>query len=213
MLDPFDDKWPEYLPGPRQDIMALGIIALSYGQLENAFRLVFSAVTRMNEIQVAAIFGRIPNNIRQTVLAEVMEQTTLPDALKERVGHFINGFKACADNRHDVMHSHSGGVFTSQSRNIRGILLTKYSKKGNKLVCAPSLVDLRKVADEIHEYASWGFHLTSDINFLWTARMNDNEEAFWQLPLRGKPPLPTALHWHLESDVLMPPSRPEPSDG
>jgi len=192
-------------------MVALGVIALNYGQLENAFRLIFAAVTRMNDIQVAAIFGRMPNNIRQTVLAEVMSQTTLPEPLKERVKYFTLGFKTCAENRHDVMHSHSGGVFTSQSRNIRGILLTKHSKSGNRLVTAPSLSDLRNIADEIHEYASWGFQLTSDINFLWSARMANNEEAFWQLPSREKPQPPTALHWSLESDVLVPPSQPESS--
>jgi hypothetical protein len=208
-----DDKWPEYLAGPREDTQALGVIALNYGQLENAFRLIFSAVTRMNEIQVAAIFGRMPNNIRQTVLAEVMAQTTLPDVLKERVNHFTFGFKVCADNRHDVMHSHSGGVFTSQSRNVRGFLLTKYSKSGNKLVCPASLEDLRNVADEIYQYAMFGLSLTSDINLLFQVRMTDgDDERFWKFPLRDKPPPPTALRWNLESDVLKPPSQPKPSD-
>ena len=45
-----DDKWPEYLPGPPDYILVLGVIALNYGRMENMFRYLFSTVTRMNEI-------------------------------------------------------------------------------------------------------------------------------------------------------------------
>jgi hypothetical protein len=143
------DKWPEYLPGPPDYILMLGVIALNYGQLENMFRHLFSSVTRMNEIQVSSIFQRIPNNIRQTILSEMMAQTTLPAKLKERVNHFALGFKICAQNRHDVMHSHSGGTYTSRSRGERGILLSKFSRSGKELVCPASLSELRGVADDL----------------------------------------------------------------
>jgi hypothetical protein len=161
----------------------------------------------MNDIQVAAIFGRMPNNNRLDVLAEVMKQTTLPDKLKERVRGFIAGFKICAENRHDLMHSHSGGIFTSTSRNVRGILLTKYSKSGKKLVCTASLADLRKVADEIHGYARWGFWVAGEIRNFSVAREAGNEADFWRM-LRDKPPQPTSLLWNVESDVLKPASPP-----
>ena len=186
----------------------IGVISLNYGQLENAFRRIFSAVTRMNDIQVAAIFDRLPNNNRQTVLEEVMAQTTLPEKLKERVDHFTLGFKTCADNRHAVMHSHSGGVFTSQSRNTRGILLSKYTKSGKKVVCPASLPELREVADDIHDYAIWGFRVAGEITSFAEALAADDEASFWRVPLKRKPRPPTALRWHSESEVLVPPSPP-----
>jgi hypothetical protein len=105
--------WPDYLPGRSDDLLALGVIALMYGQLESMFQHVFSAVTSLNEIQASAIFQRIPNNVRQDILFQMMAQTTLPDQLKEEVQHFGLGFKTCAANRHAIMHSHSAGVFTS----------------------------------------------------------------------------------------------------
>jgi hypothetical protein len=205
------EDWPGYLPGPQEDILVLGVIALNYGQMENAFRRVFSNVTRMNDIQVAAIFGRIPNNIRQTVLAEVMAQTTLPDKLKEQVNYFTLGFKTCADNRHDVMHSHSGGVFTSLSTNTRGILLSKYSKSGKKLVCPAPLEKLREVADDIHDYAIFGLGVAGEINNFKDCRDHDDEDSFWRVPLTRRPLPPTGLRWHSPKDILIEPSPPLPS--
>jgi hypothetical protein len=206
-----DDVLPEYLPGPPDHILMLGVIALNYGQLENMFRHVFSAVTRMNDIQVAAIFQRIPNNIRQTVLSEVMAQTTLPDQLKDRVKYFTDGFKICAENRHDLMHSHSGGVFTSKSKGTRGLLFSKHSRAGNEFVCAPDLQELRTVADEIHDYMNFGFHVSGDIKHWADCRDHDDEESFWRVPLKDKPRAPTALRWHSPESVLIQPSPPESS--
>src|SRR5689334_16831156 len=59
-----EDDWPSYLPGPRNDILALGVISLTYGLLETMFKLLFASVGDMNEHQVAAIFERLPNNHR-----------------------------------------------------------------------------------------------------------------------------------------------------
>lgn len=205
-----DDKWPEYLPGPPDYILVLGVIALNYGRMENMFRYLFSTVTRMNEIQVAAIFQRMPNNIRQTVLAEVMAQTTLPDKLKERVNHFIGGFKVCAENRHDLMHSRPGGTFTSRSRGIRGLLFTKVSKAGKELSCAPSLTDLREVADDIHEYARFGGDVASEIRNFLACREGGDETPFWRVPLKSKPRKPAALRWQ-SPNTLIQPSPPQSS--
>jgi hypothetical protein len=75
---PMADDWPSYLPGPAENILALGVIALAYGQLENMFRALFASITQMNEFQVAALFQRLPNNIRKVILFELMTKTVLP---------------------------------------------------------------------------------------------------------------------------------------
>lgn len=206
-----DEQWPEYLPGSPDHILMVGIIALNYGRMENMFRYLFSVVTRMNEIQVSAIFERMPNNIRQTVLSEVMAQTTLPIELKERVKYFIDGFRICADNRHDLMHSRPGGTFTSYSRNIRGLLFTKYSRSGRELVCAPSLEDLRGVAADTHDYAMYGGEVAGEIRKLILCRERGDEESFWRVPLKGKPRGPAALRWH-SPNALIQPSPPQSSE-
>lgn len=206
-----DTDLPEYLPGPPDHVLMLGVISLNYGQLEAMFKHVFSAVTRMNDAQVAAIFQRIRNNTRQTVLSEVMAQTTLPDKLKERVSYFSDGYKVCAENRNDLMHSRSGGVFTSASKDSRGILFKKTTNAGKEIVCAPSLTDLRCIADEIHDYMNFGFHVTGEINDWAAALARGEQESFWRAALKDKPRAPTALRWQSPENVLMPPSPPRSS--
>jgi hypothetical protein len=175
------------------------------------FRHVFSAVTRLNEIQASAIFQRIPNNVRQDILFQMMAQTTLPDELKEQVQYFGLGFKTCAANRHAIMHSHSAGVFTSQSRGTHGFLLQKFSKAGNKLVCPASLADLRKAADDTHNFVMFGASVVSDIRSFLACRDNGDEASFRSASLRNKPSLPTELSWLPEKKVLAaspPPAKP-----
>ena len=174
------------------------------------FRVLFSIVGNMNEYQVAAIFERLPNNHRIDAIRQMLRESTLPDVLKDRVLYFCRCFDICADNRHAIMHSHSGGIFTSYSRNARGIRLSKYSKSGIRLVCAASLADLRSVADDINCIANFGGNICSNIRIFLICRDRDDEAAFWRIPLRDKPPLPTKLNWVPEADLVRPP-QPESS--
>jgi hypothetical protein len=143
--------------------------------LENMFRHLFATVTRMNEFQVSAIFDRMANNNRLDALGDLLNKTTLTEQIKERVRYFCSGFKICAENRHAIMHSHSGGIYTNYSRNERGILLSKYTRSGNKLVCAASLRQLRAVADDIHTFAMFGGNVISDIRIFLICRENGDE--------------------------------------
>jgi hypothetical protein len=205
--------WPNYLPCPTDDVFALGIVCLNYGLLEAMFRHLFSIVTRFNEVQTSALFHRPPNNNRQDALIEIMNQTTLPDKLKERVRYFCAGFKTCASNRHDLMHSRSGGIYTDHSKNERGLLFSKYSKAGQTLVCPVSLTMLRQIADEIHDYSTFGSAVISDIRTFLAYREQNDEDAFWQMPLRDRPPPPSQMSWRAEKDVLGNPSPPESFQG
>jgi hypothetical protein len=144
------DDWPNYLWSiPRADIMALGVIALNYGQLENALRNIFGIVSGMNEDQVASVFYRLPNNQRQNVLTEFLAKSAVPQEYHQPIRDFADAFKICAENRSGVMHAHSPGSHTSKTTGERGILLFKYSKAGTKMLHAARLSELRAVADEI----------------------------------------------------------------
>src|ERR1700741_3415317 len=109
-----DDKWPDYLPGPKDHLMALGVVSLNYGQLEGMFQGLFTEVTEMNADQVSAIFQRIPNNIRQDIMLDLLDPS-LPENMKAAIKYFCEGFKTCAANRHALMHSRSGGNIARMS--------------------------------------------------------------------------------------------------
>jgi hypothetical protein len=205
MSSPFD-KWPDYLPGPRDHLLALGVISLSYGQLENMFQVLFGEVTVLNRHQVAALFQRIPNNHRENALLELIDKTTLPTNLNALVQHFVDGFRICAENRHGLVHSHSGGTITRHETGHYGFVFTKYSRAGNALVCTPTLADLQAAADSMHDYMMFAAMLSGAVN---SARiMAYPVDSTWLPPSLDKPPLPQPLHWRADKDFradLLPP--------
>jgi len=179
--------WPNSYMESKEEIFTIGAIALSYGQLENTFRQLFSTITGMDELQIAALFQRIPNNIRQDILHELMGQGDLSDDAKKCVRDFTGGFKACADNRNDIMHAHLGYTITGSSKH--GVVLHKFSKSGNKLTCSPSLQELKQIADSMRAYAAFG------------ARINENARAS-PFPSLDRPPPPSELNWTVPEHAL-----------
>jgi hypothetical protein len=203
-------RWPDYLPIPREDVFALGVVSLNYNQLEGMFGALFEAVTMVGPIQASAIFYKLPNDKRQDVLLEIMERATLPAQLKESIRYFCTGFRICAENRHDLMHSGSVGVYTRYSDKAHGLLLSRVSKSGKWLVHAATLADLRAIADEMHAFTLFGAWVDSDVRSYLTYQ-GRGEASSWHAPSRDKPLLPSRLNWHAQSDAPIPPSPPRSS--
>jgi len=195
MKDPISPDWPNYLPGPKDDIYALGVISLLYGQLESMFQLVFSAATRMDIDHTFAIFHRIPNNVRQDVLSNLMASGPLPDVLKDLVRHFASAFKICAENRHALMHSQSGGTHHNYEEERSGILLRRFTRSGKTEVSKATLKELRKVADDIEAYVLFGAAIASEIAIHFRLIELGKPTHKKPPPLCDKPPLPTAMNW------------------
>jgi hypothetical protein len=199
---PSESKWPDYLPLPREDIFAIGVIALAYGQLESIFKVMLATVARWNDMQVAAIFHRLNNNQRFDVVSELLAKTTIPSEVKAKVEHFLAGLGICTENRNFIMHSFSGGMFTDQQAGTRGVVLEKYSKPGNKQACYLVSDDLRKIADDIHRYSLFGSVVVTDLTNYATHLQSGHPENFRLLPatLHGTPPLPEKLSWKTPAD-------------
>ncbi|MBN8982132.1 MAG: hypothetical protein J0I29_12790 [Rhizobiales bacterium] len=194
-----EDKWPDYLPGPKSHLAALGVISLTYGFLEEFFQLLFADVTGMNRDQVTALFQRLPNNNRTKVMRELLEKSTIPANIKELVIHFVKGFEICAENRHGLMHSRSGGIARGISSNDHyGFVFTKNTKSGTPMISLPSLADLRAIADAMNEYAIFGAWVGQAIN---SARITSMPvDSVWLPPSLKKPALPPSLDWQSEKD-------------
>lgn len=186
--------WEEYMPGPKEDIYALGVICLAYGQLESMFQLVFSEATRMELHQASAIFFRVPNNVRYEVLSSLMEAGSLPDVLKDLVQHFSHGFKICAENRNALMHSHSGGIHFNADAGKAGILLSRYTRAGKTEVSPATITELRKVADDIGAFVLFGAAVSAELGFHFH-RIERGERSRTPPPLCDKPALPKAMNW------------------
>lgn len=205
------ERWPKDFPGPDDCVFAIGVAALNYGILESAFRFLFSTVTGMTEAQVSTIFDRIPNNTRQEIVKAMMTQSNLPEPALDAVRHFLTGFKQCADNRHDLMHSRHGGRFVRGDS--RGMVLHKYYKSGEEAECPVTVQDLRNIADEIESYMIFGMMLASGIQNFMIRRTRATGQSFALSPLYGKPPPPSRLNWNSVQRPQAPSAQPESSEG
>jgi len=190
-------SWPNYLPLPREDIFAIGVIALSYGRLENMLQAMFAAVIHLNQFQTQALFHRMGNRPRLDALIDLLGKTTIPQEVKDLTIYFLDGFEVCADNRHFVMHSSSGGLHVNRSDGTRGLILERYSRTGNKLECYVTLPQLKTIADEMHAFTIFGASLVTDITNYATLLSHGQAQDFQPLPStsREKPPRPTTLNW------------------
>jgi hypothetical protein len=195
---PEDDGWPHYLPGPKNHLVALGAITLSYGYLESLFQFLFGEVAKMTLEQVNAIFYRLPNTNRVNMMRELLTASTLPTNIKELTSDFLKAFELCVEARNGLMHARSGGVVHGRCRDEQGFVFTKTTKAGKHLRCAPSLSDLRAVADSMEANALFAVKLASAIN---RARvLNLPKESTWFPSPPEKLLLPPPLNWEEETN-------------
>lgn len=187
--------WPNYLPGPRENIFAIGVISLLYGQLENLFSCVFSAATQMEIDQAEVVFRKINNDVRSGIVRQSLRSDLRTD-LSECVEHFLKGYAICASNRHDIMHASSGGTKSSFDELSGALVLSKVTKTGQRVCCAPSLDGLREIADGIEAFVLYGAHLSGalaiDENFRGQGKLYSGSLS---LTLIEKPMLPRKLRW------------------
>jgi hypothetical protein len=187
------DSWHDYLPGPKDDLLALGVVSLNYGYLENIFRIIFAFVTQLSEAQVRAIFERLNNKARQDVLDQLLGARPIPPELKDLVRHFLDGFVICADNRHAIMHSHHGGLHLGE-RGTGGIVLRKISRSGVASIFFAHTKALREVADAIDRQSAFGCEVLMAVD-----RFNNSQKPgrspFELSSLPEKLPLPDTLNW------------------
>jgi hypothetical protein len=189
-------RWPSYLSGTLDDVTALGVIALNYGELEVAFRLLSAVIGGVGADHVVN-FHKTKNPTRMEAIEQAINKSDLPEKLKDYARHFVQCYKRCADNRNDMMHSSIGGSYTDAVRGGSGFVFAIYSKSGERLFCTACLEDLRLIADQIHEITSFGSTVAFFVSQFWRDRKNGTVSQFDERLslLKEKPSVPAALHW------------------
>jgi hypothetical protein len=187
------DSWPEYLDGRKESIFALGVITLNYGFLENIMGCVFAAATGIDPGKSEIIFQKIRNDVRGSIIRQSLP-AEWPADIVGCVEHFLKGYDACALNRHDVMHSHSGGTYVPPSGEAAAIL-SKHTRAGRVVCCAPSVAELREIADAMNTFGLYGAHLSAAMQTAAYCLREKKPMIGLLPPLREKPPQPRILHW------------------
>jgi hypothetical protein len=80
--------WPEYFPHAQDTLIAVGAIALSYGQLENTLKRVFCAATGMKYNDLSSRFHKWNNDERKRRLTELLPKADILDRFKADVVSF-----------------------------------------------------------------------------------------------------------------------------
>jgi hypothetical protein len=200
-----ENRWPNYLwQIPTDDIFAVGVITLNYSRLENTFQELFQRVTGTT----AANFYKKNNPERKKTVLEVLEKRDIPEILKQPIKDFLEEFIKCARNRNAVDHAFTQGTHQSESTGQIGILLFKSKEQQ---VCAANADQLRAIADDMHNWSSYGGDLNSRLRVNGEARRAGHKIELPGLP--AKPAAPTELNWGPAPDeiaYLFDPSAHEP---
>jgi hypothetical protein len=196
MADP-ENGWPDYLWAfPTHDVFAIGVISLNYIRLESIFLELFYRVTNMPVNEVKALFHRHNNPDRIATFLELLAKSDLPEQFRQPAREFVDAFKKCADNRNAPMHSFSPGLHTSESTGAKGILLIKYSRTGDVFAHAATLPELRRIADDMHEWAGYGAATNSRIRILRSHRLaGAGDSHMLRVPWPAKPQPPIEVTW------------------
>jgi hypothetical protein len=160
------DAWPLYDSGPSEHIHALGVVSVNYNYLEWVLWKFHIYYLRADHSVTSLIFQKTPTNVRLQVLGQLAVRTVTDPEMRNHIKHFIKGYDRCANNRGILMHSQL--LAGRESNDI--FPATKLSKKTGKLASYEfTLSDIRRVADEIHEWAEYG-NQTVTYDFLRSRR-------------------------------------------
>jgi hypothetical protein len=145
--------WPLYDSGPSDHVHALGVVSVNYNYLEWVLWTFHIHFLRADHSVTSLIFLKAPTNVRLQVLGQIAARTVTDPGMRDHIEYFIKGYDLCDNNRNVLMHSQllagreSNDVFPA----------TKFSKKTGKLASYEfTLPDIRRIADEIHEWAEYG---------------------------------------------------------
>jgi len=187
--------WPTYMKGHKEHYHALGVIAAAFNLLEHRLLGLFMLYVSEFDDVTALMFQRIRDNgTRSDFLARAVTARGESPEIKDAVAHFCKGFDTCAQNRNTLMHSATAPVIENGE-----IVETVFSKgkKGQPLDWnrySLDLTQLRNVADEMHEFTTFGRNL---MNYVFGQYRRRIAEGPFQVPtsttLPEKPPLPTLL--------------------
>jgi hypothetical protein len=158
MPDLFDlSAWPCYEIGPRDSVFALGVVSVNYSRLEWALGGIFTNVVGLSIETAWSLLPRLGTDARIALMREALARRDWPDERKDRIHHFIDGFKVLAENRNLLMHSNLTTGVKDQ------IALYKPNRSGKTILVSVIPEELRQVADDMEAYFNYGMMVTNMI--------------------------------------------------
>lgn len=182
MADP--PKWPAFPIGPRDSIFAMGVVSLQFNALEVTLRAIFGTVFRLMPDEQTMICTKIGSRAVVTLIEQKLPKTGWCESHQDGVAHFIKAFSICVENRDHLAHSELAWAEET--------VLIKRTRQGQTVIAAPTLDELRAVADDMHVYCGYGFALVNAINLSFVDPPPFPSSFF---PWPDKPALPRRMDY------------------
>jgi hypothetical protein len=189
-------KWPSYSTGPKESLLALGVASVKYAELESVIAFMFGTVFGLGVDATTLIVSKIGFEAATQLMSRRLVQLAWSDKFKDAVGHFIAAINICNANRNSLAHSnimwtdHYGEAipFMPTDKTV----LFKSTKNGHTIGAAPTLPELRGIADDINTYCEYGRMLGNALNVALSNPPTFSPSPF---PWPSKPALPRNLEY------------------
>jgi hypothetical protein len=175
--------WPPYGIGSHDAVFALGVASVNYARLEFAFSHIFAKVLGITNSDAWALLPKINNYERLRQMRDALQTLNWPVDTKNRVTHFMDGFKILADNRNLLDHSN---IYSGSDPPIS---LYKYDRDGKTIHTVVTTEELRQVADDMMTYFNYG------LNFGNSIAPDGTEGTIVSPNFPSQPPLPQKLNY------------------
>jgi hypothetical protein len=182
---PKSPDWPIYKIGHRDSIFALGVASINYTELESVIEFLFATVFEIGIDAARMILARIGNEASLALMEQQLEHAEWAPMVKDKFSHFVKAANICGTNRHELLHS-------ELVWDLETPILFKTTKRGRIHSAAPTLDELRGVADDIHALSAYGRSLGNAINNRYASHPPILGEPF---PRPDKPVLPKRLEF------------------
>jgi hypothetical protein len=179
-------EWPAYQTGPRDSIFALGVASTKFNELESSLRFIFGTVFDLNRDDTTMIAAKIGNEAVVILTRQKLPETGWPQQHQDDIAYFLKAFGICATNRDHLAHSAIAWIIADKT------ILFKTTKQGTTHMAAPTLTELRLVADDMNTYSEYGRQLGNAINNrLWQPPVFPPSAFPWP----DRPALPRSLDY------------------
>jgi hypothetical protein len=170
----------------------MGVVSIKFAELESVLIFMFATVVGIGIEAATKIATKSGTGDCLHLTKELLSQNGWSDKTTALVEGFIKGASILMQNRNLLMHSNL--AWTGDERTI----LFKASKAGNTEVAVPTLNELRRVADDMDAYVSFGRHLANAIN-----NVSSEIPIFPAFPLPDEaPPMPTVVEFSAKPQAL-----------
>lgn len=150
-------KWPQYEVADDAVVCAVGVVSINYARFERTHTWMASAVANIPEARAGVVIARTNAADRIRLIETFLVQNEWPADAEAAIRHYIKAADILITNRNVLTHSNI--VQSGENRSA----IYSLTRKGTTNLFQASGEEVRKVADDLNTYFSYGLGLANYI--------------------------------------------------